>query len=474
MAEVKTVSEIIQEISPYYSKRAKEKSAGLIDSVAEAEHTLVYDSSSETLEPVYFFVLDLMNDFKLNPEKLIDNFASSPGSGHFSEIGQRATVMQQQGAKILGDINIVLRSVLNIIYDLKEFRIRLQYYDDLRSKVPSKSEGARLALKQVWMDKVDIQKGNSAIKPLAFQGGFATLIDAFLAVKDEKEVNKLDLNERIRRIVTPRIAEFNMWVEHSGKELKKRYELERNYLKSQVNSLKLYSRWAKPYLRAAAKLEQKDYGRNPDMVNIFNTLLLELTILGRNELKVKESALEGSLPNDFQKESFLRKLKRKYYSCILVDFKFRGIPQRIQTSQHYVFGGKVEITFKGYSLNEDEIFKLNEELDKSDLSDVIGLMEGSTGESLKQIQDEIDFFLDEKEEKEEKEKDSSNPFSALFGSYEKKREDKKPEKIKIKEVKKDNWIEKEHLRKLSAKNAIERAFSLFDIYKKVHGMASYT
>ena len=46
------------------------------------QHTLVYDSSSETLEPVYFFILDLMNDMGLLPEKIVDNFTSSPGSGH--------------------------------------------------------------------------------------------------------------------------------------------------------------------------------------------------------------------------------------------------------------------------------------------------------------------------------------------------------------------------------------------------------
>ncbi|HUW44088.1 MAG TPA: hypothetical protein VMV95_03970, partial [Bacillota bacterium] len=96
-----------------------------------SEHSLVYDSSSETLEPVYFFILDLMNDFGLETEKLIDNFTSSPGSGHFAELGQRATIMQQQGTKILADINNVIKSVLNLIYDLKDFRIRLYQYDDL-------------------------------------------------------------------------------------------------------------------------------------------------------------------------------------------------------------------------------------------------------------------------------------------------------------------------------------------------------
>ena len=473
---VATIQEIIEESSPHYKKRADMKKLGIINSVAEAEHTLVYDSSSETLEPVYFFILDLMNDFGLAPEKLIDNFSSAPGSGHFAELGQRATIMQQQGSKILGDINTVLRSVLNIIYDLKEFRIRLQSYDDLKSK--EKKESALLSLKQIWLDKVDIQKGNSSIKAMALgQGGFQTLLDAFLSASDEKSVNNLDLNDRIKRIILPRISEFNIWLVQSEKELRKRYQLEKTYLQSQVNSLKLYSRWAKPYLMAAQQLEMKEQGRNADLVKTFNTILLELTLLGKSQVRVKNEALAGKLPFDFTKESFLKTLKRNYYSCILVDFKFRGIPQRISQQPNYVFGGRTEITFRAYALNDDELEKINQELGKSDIEDVLGLIEGSTTTSLAQLQDEINFFLEEKTEEKssEKSKDTSNPFLALIGHYEKNKKPKEKSTSKSEIiVKPDNFIEAEHLRTLTVEIAKDTLFNLFDVYKKAHAMPSYT
>ena len=266
-----TIQKIIGKINPLlYAENGKEllRKYRNIDNIpAEevepknfGEHSLGYSSTSETLEPIYFFVLDLMNDFDFDIEKLVDNFSSTPGSGHFAELGQRATIMQQQGTKILADINTVLRSVLNLIYDLKEFRIRLQTYSDLNSK--DKNEAALLSLKQIWMDKVDINKGNSSIKAMSFQGGFQTLIDAFLVAKDEKDITKIDLNERVKRILLPRILEFNTWVTQSEKELSKRYELEKNYLRSQVNSLKLYSRWVKPYLRYAHELESKEMKRD--------------------------------------------------------------------------------------------------------------------------------------------------------------------------------------------------------------------
>ena len=470
---VESIHEIIQRISEHYKKKGK----------PEAEHVIGYDSSSEGLEPIYFFITDLMNDFGLKTEKLIDNFTSSPGSGHFGELGQRATIMQQQGTKILADINVVLRSVLNLIYDLKDFKTRLQQYGGLKSKDRLIHEAAVLSLKQIWMDKVDMQKGNSSIKSMALgQAGFVTLIDAFLSISDEKDADKLDLNERVKRILKPRIQEFNIWLAQSENELKKRYELEKNYLRSQVNSLKLYSRWAKPYLKSAQQLEQKEAGRSVDLVKTFNTILLELTLFGKSKLDIKSSAFAGDLPQEFAKDNFLKKQKRNYNICILVDFYFRGIPQRVSQQQaHYSFGGKTTVTFRAYVLNDDEIEKLNLEISKSDLEDVFGLIEGATTDSLGRLQEEIDSFLNEKDEEAEKEKKSSevNPFLALIGVYEKKpkKSDEKKEdtdiKIKEKPIKKESWIEAELIRPLAVKKADEKVFNLFNTYKKAHGMVSY-
>ncbi len=467
----------------FFNKQAGPKYKEKMQGIA-ASHTLVYDSPTEALEPIYFWILDLMNDFGLKTEKLIDNFSSSMGSGYFSEMSQRKGIMQQQGSKILGDINTVLRSVLNLVYDLKEMRIRLQSYEDLKSKEIEVQKAARLSLKQIWMDKVDIQKGNSSIKALAMgQGGFVTLIDAFLASETEKDVSKLDLNDRVKRAVLPRVQEFNSWLKISEQELSSRYKIELNYLKSQVNSLKLYARWAKPYLKAAEELVESEGGRNPALVKTFATTIFELTLLGKRPIDPKDAALEGLIPSDFAKESYLKNLKRTYFSCVLVSFNFRGIPNKIQ--QGYSFGGRVEVSFKAYALNNEELNKINEELEKSDLNDALKLVEGSTQENIENIEKEIDFFMKEEQEKQGKNKkvssisdDQSNPFLALVGYYDKsnksdKNSDSKNQK-KENSVKKDSWVEKNYLRTLSAKQAVDNVFLLFDIYKKSHGMVSFT
>ena len=65
------------------------------------EHSIVYDSGAEQLEPVYFWILDFMRDIGFDVEKLIDNFSTTVGGGYFSELGTKATKMQEEGMKIL-------------------------------------------------------------------------------------------------------------------------------------------------------------------------------------------------------------------------------------------------------------------------------------------------------------------------------------------------------------------------------------
>lgn len=436
------------------------------------EHKLIYDSASDSLEPVYFWVLDKANEFfGGDVEKLIDNFTSSPGSGHFSELGAKATRMQEEAMKILGAANQVIKSILNLIYDLKEFEIRLSHYEATRSKDKDKREAGFLSLKQIWMDNVDIKRGVGSINSLS-RGElmFATLRDAFMIAKSPEDVENIDLNDRVKRILKPRIQEFLEWKDASERELKKRYEIEKTYLKSQVSSLQLYTRWVKPYLRAAAQLEMKD-SKNPGLVAAFNTIVMELTLFGKKAIKPADAVYEDqTLPLKFANLKF----KRKYYSCILIEFLFRGIPQTVQRQQvHYTFGGRSEVSFKAYALNEDEVALLQKKLKESDVMDAFELAAGVTDETLDQIKGDLEHFLGKDfqgKEEEEEEKEDVNPFTALFdfgGGKEKKKAIEK-----IEDIKKDNFYEKV-LRALAVRKARDNCFNIYDVYKKAHDMASH-
>ena len=447
---------------------------------ADAKHKLTYDSPTETLEPIYFFILDLINDFGFKTEKLVDNFVSSPGSGHFGEMKQRLSILQQQGTKLLGDINTVLRSILNIVYDLREMSVFLQPYGDLDSKDKEKADAARLGLKQRWMDKVDVNKGNSSIKAMALgQSGFVTLIDAFLVANTPEEVDKLDLNEMVKRILKPRLAEFNHWLTYSESELRKRYEIEKQYLKSQVNSLKLYSAWAKPYLKASQQLDMADRPHNPALVKMFNTMILELTLLCTRKFKAGAPWDDLKLGVANIPASWGYKPRRDFYEVVLVDFDFRGIPQR--TQQGFVAGGRTGMTFSAYSLGGDELDLFREIYKKTDLDDALGLIDGITNDSLGELSKDIDFFLYNKEEKEEEKKkeekkkkvqDTSNPFFALAGVYNKKPGEKKA-KTKSSGSPRDKEAESKFIIPALQATVKEDTFNFFEIYKKVHGMAAF-
>jgi hypothetical protein len=426
-----------------------------------SQFALNYDSTSETLEPLYFWILDKMTESIGKPDKLVDNFISSPGSGHFSELMGKATKMQEEAMKIMQTTGILIKSMINIIYDLKDFKLRLSQYDALTSKNPIEKESAQLALKQVWMDNVDMKRGAGSINALTTgQLNFVTLRDAFMAAKSLEDIQKMDLNDRVKRILEPRLFEFLKWIELSERELRKRYDIEKTYLKNQLSSLKLYTRWAKPYLKAASQLEQRANPKEPALVHAFNTIVLELTLFSKKKIDPLDLAANKKIPEAFGNLKF----KRDYFQCVLVDFYFRGIPQRV--GSNYVFGGRADVVFKSYALNSEEIAYMNKALDNSDLNDALKLVQGMTDDSIKALQDDINYFLEEEAKIEKEKPKGDNPFSALFGLSK-----KKVVKKEIPFPKPDSYVEK-FLRKYAEYEARTSCFKTFDQYKKAHGMAS--
>ncbi|MBM3247530.1 hypothetical protein FJZ17_03270 [Candidatus Pacearchaeota archaeon] len=440
------------------------------------EYKITYNSPYETLEPVYFWILDFMNPDKT--EKLVDNFISSPGSGHFSELMGKATRMQEEAMKVMQTIGVLIKSIINIIYDLRQFEQRLQDYKDADSSDKVKAEAANIALKQIWMDNVDIKRGNTSVKAMAFsQASFATLIDAFMYARSLDQIEKeLDLNERVKRILKDRFLEYSNWRVLSGSELKKRFNIEKAYLKSQVDSLKLYTRWAKPYLKAAEELKMStSMSSSSALVKAFNTILMQLVLFKKDAVKVQDEVYDKNFPPSFARLVEHKKI-RDYNACNLVDLRFRGIPQR--SEQHYTFGGRVDVVFKAYALNDDEIKLIKKKLGESDMRDALKLAEGATEESLGQIQEDIDHYLkgvedkeDEEEAKERVKSQDINPFMALLGLGNKSKEEKNKEQEKNLIIKSDTYAEK-YLRNFAETKAKGSLFTVYDIYKKSHGMAS--
>ena len=432
------------------------------------KHVISYDSPQSSLESIYFWIINYLN-VNYNgerPTKFTDNFSASPGSAYYGELGQRATIMQTEGMRVLGSANQVLKSVLSLIYDLKEFEIRLQIYDKLNSKKKEEQDAAKISLKQVWMDTVDAKRNNTSLKAMAFGQGsaFVTLIDGFMAAEDESlkyKGSELDLNERVKRIIQQKIMEFNIWVKESEKELRKRYEIEKLYLKSQVNTVKLYARWAKPYLRAARALEQGDFSKNVNLVNAFGSASLELTIMGQGNVPVSDLIDQGAVDKIF------RKVEKRFYAIIILELSYGGTPER--TQQGNTFKGYVEAKFTSYALSKDEIKILKEEMEKDDFGEVFKQIEGATTDSLEKLQADLDYFLDEKKEnKEEKKEESNDPFTALFSLFKSEKKDDKDKKDKPK-ITSDSEIEKA-MRSVFLIESRRNCQKMYESFKKSKGL----
>ncbi|MFH1802753.1 MAG: hypothetical protein ABH864_04895 [archaeon] len=436
------------------------------------QHTLVYDAFAQSLEPVYFWILDFAESlYGGGVDKLTDNFVSSAGSGFFAEMQGRATRMQEEAMKMMQTAGVLTKSVIQIIYDLKEFKLRLRQYEDYRKpKNPGMKNAALLSLKQIWMDNVDIKRGNGSINGLAQSLDFVTIRDAFMVVNSLESLKKLDLNDRVKRILEQRVSEFFRWIDESERELNKRYNIEKTYLRSQVNSLKIYSRWAKPYFKAARQLEQNATS-DASVVNAFNTSVFELVLLVKGKYDPAKDVANGELPKVAASGKF-----RKQVPIGLIEFKFRSIPDRTDQKGGYSFRGKVNVKFTGLALNEDELKTLKKKVEEDDFGEVFKMVEGATTESLGALMEDINEFLDdaseirwEEKKSQTKASDDVNPFSALF-DFAKKEEGGKD--YAEGQIPKDNFWEA-ILRSQAILDARLKCRKLYDTYKKAHGMLAF-
>jgi len=436
------------------------------------ENVMNYDTSAETLESVYFWIVDFLSSLQYKEkdvEKLTDNFSAAPGSPYFASLSERAIRMQDEAMKILGYVNVVIKSVLNLVYDLKNFEKVLIDYENYKSADLQKKDTALLGLKERWMNTVDSQRGMGSINNMTHQYGFTTLRAAFMTAKSANAVDSMDLNEIVKNVLKPRIAEFFEWVQLSEEEIKKRFEIEKSYLKNQVETLNLYTRWIKPYLKAAEQLRGGEI-TSAALVSVFGYMILELNLLAKKETDVRDAAENKELPERFAR--IAGKL-RKFYPCIFIDFKFR-----CYSTQQLPHPGRVDIGFKAYALNEDEYILFKEKLKEEDMKLLFGMAESLTESSLSQLHKDIDYFL-AKPSKEEKPKPKF--FLAEIFAPEKKKEKtdeekEKEEKEKIEKLKKGiapDTYEEEIVRAYTEYKAAESCFKIYDTFKKSKGMATF-
>jgi len=197
---------------------------------------------------------------------------------------------------------------------------------------------------------------------------------------------------------------------------------------------------------------------------------------------------KAKMPGKFGGDDWGYKMKRDYQSVLVVNIMYRGhVGRRVTQRGDYAFelGGGVDIQIDSYALNSDEIQLIEKKLGEDTVEESLKFSPDIASEALEALKDDLEYFLkDEKKEDEKKEKSSeiSDPFTALFTGLRQlfsgvslfKKRDTKGTDTKIEtqnDLVPDNYIEKV-VRAEAAETAAKSAYTVYDIYKKSHGMAS--
>ncbi len=142
------------------------------------------------------------------------------------------------------------------------------------------------------------------------------------------------------------------------------------------------------------------------------------------------------------------------------------------------------MTFDCYSLNDEEIAAARKMMEDDEVAKSLEFSGEVAGDALADLKEDLDYFLKSADEKakEEAEKDDDkkkgddiNPFAALFGGMRKKKKDKKKDEEKVvleaDKIAKDNYVEG-MMREEAVSGAAGGLYTIYDIYKKAHRMAS--
>ena len=200
-----------------------------------------------------------------------------------------------------------------------------------------------------------------------------------------------------------------------------------------------------------------------NIVTVFNNMEIELELIAKRELDPQGLVNDKELPED-------AKVNEKYFQYIVVKFQFRSVPHSVQTPQGYQYrqGGRVEIKFNSYGLSEKEMNIIKE----SEKDETYKLIDEMVGTSLSAMSEDLQKYMkgeeDEEEKKSEKKKEEHEPgpLGVMFSGFKELANPLKHIEIK------GSYFDRVVADKTRDK-AGGSAFTIYDVYKKAHGMMSF-
>ncbi|MBN1924049.1 MAG: hypothetical protein JW791_04805 [Nanoarchaeota archaeon] len=374
-------------------KELLEKNRAVDEDGWKAQYKIEVNTPFQSIGKYYNMVLKELSSFGFkNLVRIDQSLAASPTSGFYGDVAQRKAYAKDQFDKGMGLVNNIVQTVIKLIYSLREFDLVLDIYKRLEENDDTKKISAELNLRRIFMDEVDIKKGRGSMNNLTTAQGmeFVSLRDNFLVIKDLKSIDDLTVNDRVKRILKERFAEYEDWKNAYKKDVEGRRKIQRQYLRNQIESLKMQLDWVKPYYTLMQQLDISSGVADPDLLPGIDTTIITTKIRG----------IIGGAP---------KKLATAFAD---VEFRFKTSPIQVRSEQgqayHHRF--KTEIIYTPYVMSNSDYEKI---VEVETLKDIDFLKE-IVGQSLDAIKDDLEKYMKGEDIKEEEKKEKPlSPFGFL-------------------------------------------------------------
>jgi hypothetical protein len=414
-------------------------------------------------QPEYFSVMQMFATIGYRPIRIAESVDPSALSSLMNMVLEKKKNLEDRVMQLLGSINTVLKSLIAMIYELKELDRNIYFYDELKDTNKEKAEAAELALKRVFLDTVDSRKGGASLSalsrsPTQGQGGpgFIDIMSVFYQVKSLKEVSQIDRNEQYKNILKNRYIEYEKWKEINGNDLKSRKSILLQYLKSQMGSFNLYVDWCSTYLSLLSKMgfntatNAQQYMTGASKPDTFENESFSVTSVGFKQvysgeydveytklfknkgpeipINVEPKSLGGSLLSrgyEENKRSYIynRKYGPMVYSLIKLKMDFKEKPSKEPIQPPYE--GTLYFNISPYSFTPEEFFLYQKANLVKIQKTVFAAVDQTVFRSLNVIKADLDKYVAEaeKEEAEKNKPKKQQKEYAIFDIYRSFKED---------------------------------------------------
>lgn len=444
------------------------------------QQKIIVEQMTSSAEPSYFWVLNFLrhpNGLGYDVEKTSDVFSASEMSTFFGTAEERKQKQQERVSQYLATIGSMTKSVFQMVRELRIMDERLEYYE----KSYKWDEASEITLKNIWTNIVEGGSENvTSVFGLSRKLGFVLVPDLFFKINPkngsagvDKEVNALKgegINSRVRSVLKNKLIEFYTWKEKTYQELKWGKSFRLKALNQHYQSMRMYIKWVKPFLKNIKRLEMSQ-DNSPEMVTAFETSLIQL------ELFARKKTYELMTERGMVEREFTEKIP-----CIRISFKFVALPEMAfqkEFQRAAVHAGRTEIIIQGFVLTEEEIndHKKSKELEDLELLKSVDASLEALGDELKKYLIESGEVTPEQVGKKSEEKktiyvkDLVTPFSSVFQGFSElfgglKWDSSSSKKRKL------SYYEREQ-ESDAAKVVSNDVYTLYDVYKKTHGMLSW-